>query len=263
MPKKASSGALDGVAVLVTRPAPQAGRLLELIRRGGGEPVLFPTLEIAPVAPEAAVLEELADCDTLVFVSANAVEHGRALFSSQDLVGKRLAAIGPATRRALEKAGYHDIEQPGEQSSTEALLQLPAFRDVAGRQIGIVRGRGGREALKQALVERGARVVEIDCYERRMPAGFDPCVATRELARDDRQLVISVTSVTGLSNLFEMLPDDQHPALSSRPLVVIGERQAAAARQLGWRGEILVSKATDECIVDTLIDWRRRRFNAM
>lgn len=263
MPNKASSGALDGIAVLVTRPAPQAGRLMELIRRAGGEPVPFPTLEISPITPAAAALEALAVCDTLIFVSANAVQHGCALLSDEDLAGKRLGAIGPATQRALEAAGYRGIEQPGDQSSTEALLRLPEFRDVAGRRIGIVRGRGGREALKQALVERGAEVFEINCYERRIPSDYDPEVATRELARDDRQIVISVTSVTGLSNLLAMLPDDYHRTLSSHPLVVIGERQAAAARELDWRGEILESKASDERIVNTLIDWRRRRFNAM
>lgn len=263
MPKKGSSGALDGVTVLVTRPTPQAGRLADLIRGAGGEPVPFPTLEIVAVSPDATVLDELATCDTLVFVSANAVKHGRALLRGRDLAGKRLAAIGPATRQALADEGHDRVDCPGEGSSTESLLRLPAFRSVSGRRIGIVRGRGGRDALKQALIERGARVIEMDCYERRMPADFDPDVATRELAHGNHQLVVSVTSVTGLSNLRDMLPDDRHPELASCPLVVIGERQAAAARELGWRGEILVSKATDERIVDTLIDWRRRRSNAM
>jgi len=234
-----------------------------LLRRAGGEAVPFPTLEIQPVAVDAAQLLALAACDTAIYVSANAVKHGHGLLPESDLAGKRLAAIGPATRQALQQRGCGRIEYPGDQSSSEDLLRLPLFQDIAGQRIAIVRGRGGRDALKQALVERGARVFYVDCYERRMPAGYDPGVVCRELARDDTTFIISVTSVAGLSNLVAMVARDWRPDLLSRPLVVIGERQQAAALALGWSGTILATTAADERIVETITDWHHRRVNTM
>jgi len=254
---------LRGTRVLVTRPAPQAGALMALIRGSGGEPVPFPTLEIMPVRPQAPVLEALAGCDTLIFVSANAVRHGHHLLPPGGSGDRTLAAVGPATRRALADTGHTGVVYPGHDASSEGLLRLASFRDVAGRRIGIMRGRGGRDTLKLELSQRGARVWDVDCYERRLPLGYDPAVVTRELARADTPLVVTATSVTGLDNLLAMTPPDSRRALLSRPLVVIGERQRQAAREHGWRGEVLVSAAADDRVAETIAGWRRQDVNSI
>jgi len=126
MPRRDSG--LEGVAVVITRPANKAGHLAGLIAQAGGRPVLFPTLQIEPLEPDREAMRELAVSDTVIFVSANAVEHGFAKLPDGALRGKQLAAIGPATRRALEARGCTDIECPEANSSTEALLQRPFFR---------------------------------------------------------------------------------------------------------------------------------------
>ena len=65
---------LAGCRVLVTRPAHQAPPLLAAIEERGGEPLAFPTLEIAPPAdngPWRAVAGELSEFDWLVFTSTD------------------------------------------------------------------------------------------------------------------------------------------------------------------------------------------------
>ena len=65
---------LSGIGVLVTRPEHQSQRLADLILGLGGEPLLFPAMEIVaqPDAATAPVLKRLAQFDLAVFTSSNA-----------------------------------------------------------------------------------------------------------------------------------------------------------------------------------------------
>lgn len=251
-----TADALSGVRVVVTRPESQSHRLAELVRREGGEPILFPTLEIAPLQPSNAQVEHLAASDTVIFVSANAALHGYPILKHLADTDKRIVAIGDATRRALEALGCAEAYSPGDRPSSEELLKAPFLKDAGGRHICIVRGRGGRETLKQTLESRGARVYYLECYRRRRPTHADPRVLTTALDAEKGALVVSATSVAGLTNLLEMVPDGYRQHLASRPLVVIGHRQRTAAVALGWGGPVLESPVGDEHVVATLVAWR-------
>lgn len=251
---------LAGVRVLVTRPASQAGNLARSIRAAGGEPLPFPTLEIEPVAPPEAQIERLARSEAAIFISANAVEHGYPVLQGVGETGKRIFAIGDATKRALREAGCRNVHGPaGGASSSEELLAQPWLRNVENRPICIVRGRGGREALKETLASRGARVAYLECYLRRLPVDPDLAALARTLNDDPEGLVISVTSVAGLANLLKLAPREYAPRLRSCPLIVVGGRQKTSARRYGWTGPVLESRVGDEQIVETLITWRDQR----
>ena len=79
-------------------------RLLEI---QGASTLRLPAVEIKPIGNRretAAQLGALAEFDVIIFTSANAVRFGASLLDQQrDLT---LAAIGPATARALNHAGY-------------------------------------------------------------------------------------------------------------------------------------------------------------
>lgn len=250
---------LDGVRVLVTRPAPQAAALMDLIRAAGGEPVAFPTLAIESLAPDAAQIDKLADSDTVIFVSANAVRYGFPILRELDDTGRRIMAVGGATRRELETMGCPEVYAPaGDQSTSEGLLALPVLKNVGGRGICIVRGQGGREALREALAARGARVSYLECYRRRLPPEPDTALLARTLADEHHALVITVTSITGLANLLQLAVGGDLPRLRARPLVVIGGRQKGAALEKGWTGPVLEAGAADAEIVDTIAAWREQ-----
>src|SRR5690606_19438040 len=81
----------------------------------------------------------------------------------------RFAAIGPVTAAELKKFAIDDTLIPNGRFDSEAMLALPEMHDVAGKNIMIVRGVGGREVLAETLRQRGARVEFAECYRRTNP----------------------------------------------------------------------------------------------
>ncbi|MFY9721461.1 MAG: uroporphyrinogen-III synthase, partial [Azonexus sp.] len=71
-------GPLAGKSIVVTRARAQAGPLAAAIAAQGGEPLIFPLLEISPAAdaqPLVAAVARLADYALAVFISPNAVDY--------------------------------------------------------------------------------------------------------------------------------------------------------------------------------------------
>jgi uroporphyrinogen-III synthase len=100
--------------ILVTRASHQASELAGRLRALGADPILIPTIEIAPPTSYAALdaaLAQLATFDLLAFTSANAVhafqQRARHLGIHLTPNSIRIAAVGPSTARALQSIGLH------------------------------------------------------------------------------------------------------------------------------------------------------------
>lgn len=167
--------ALCGRRILVTRPRELAAGLAALIAREGGEPVLYPAIEIRdPENPAAAraLLARAAEFDCAVFVSPSAVRKAFALHAGPWPL--RIAAVGEGTRRSLEERGLRNVIAPEGRADSEALLALPELRQVRGLRVLMVRGEGGRELLGETLAARGAEVSAAECYRRARPSAPPP-----------------------------------------------------------------------------------------
>src|SRR3569832_2802633 len=138
------STALQGLTVMVTRPAHQAVRLCELSRAAGGEARAVPVLESGSVedaAPVRALLARRDEFDIALFVSSNAADHAAALVVEHGVPPTlKLAAVGQRTAESLRTHfGRVDIEAPPPYNS-ESLLATRALQQVQGKRIVIVRG---------------------------------------------------------------------------------------------------------------------------
>jgi uroporphyrinogen-III synthase len=213
---------LKGLGVLVTRPRAQAAELTAAIQDSGGIAISFPVIEIAPrpapaIAADAAALPRP---DIALFVSRNAVYHGLS-YAKTALKG----ATGPTTAAAIEAAGASVEIVPSNGYDSESLLAEPALQSVAGKQIWIVRGEGGRELLAATLVERGANVHYLSVYERQSPATSRSSLTKIEAAwRDGKINVITIMSVETLNNLIDLLPQWCKEHLADLPLVTPSTR---------------------------------------
>jgi len=244
---------LDGLTVVVTRPAAQAARFTERLESLGARALSFPTLEIECLDIGLDDREALAPDrhDWTLYTSSNAVECSLAQLPRPNHT--QIAAIGRATARALEEHGVTVHASPEGPSDSEHLLALAAFADVAGLRILIVKGTGGRTYLREELTRRGAAVAQAEVYRRRRPVPAPAVVAALEASCGDARIVCTVTSVDGLDGLLELLPKPRFARLRDLPLCVPGERVAQAARDRGWRGRLIVSpSAEDESMLGAL-----------
>ena len=103
---------LEGLRVLVTRPADQAGSLCRLITEAGGEALRLPTLEIRDPDPRdaarlLAVIEELESYDLAVFISVNAVTRGMEFIQARRTwpATVKIATVGASSARVLARYG--------------------------------------------------------------------------------------------------------------------------------------------------------------
>ena len=249
-----SAPRLPATRVLVTRPRSQSTRLAERIAELGGRPVVLPAIDIVPL-PETAwlqpVLETLDAWQLAIFVSANAVECSLPAIRQRRPWPTQLpvAAIGSGTARALRQHGLTEVHVPERSFDSEAVLELPLLQDVAGRRVGILRGRHGRELLGETLRQRGAAVQIVECYERRMPDTRMSDELMQDLSDIDASIV---TSLEGLFNLFQMLPERLADRLREAPLFATHTRIASGARALGLR-QVVETTAEDEALLASLI----------
>jgi uroporphyrinogen-III synthase len=251
---------LDGLGVLVTRPAHQAGHLAELIEQAGGRAILFPTLEIfdaRDMSPVFAAIDRLEQFDLAVFVSPNAVNRAMKLIRAsrgwpQNL---RCAAVGKGSGRALAQLGINDVLVPPERFDSEALLALPELQDVAGKQVVIFRGEGGRELLGEELTRRGAGVTFAECYRRGKPLGADVKTLLKHWACGDVGAV-TVTSGESMRNLFDLVGSAGQQWLQKTPVFAFHEGIAEVARGLGVE-QVYVTPPGDEGLLIGLMAWRQ------
>jgi uroporphyrinogen-III synthase len=252
---------LNGLGVLVTRPAHQAGPLCDRIAAAGGRPVRFPLLAIRDLSDTPAVaarLAQLADYQLAIFISPNAVELGlRAINRHGGLPpGLKLACVGRGSARTLaQRLGREPDIVPETRYDSEGLLALPALQAVAGQRILILRGEGGRELLADTLRRRGAQVDYLELYRRECPPA---AAAERDwLEKTD---IITITSSESLQNLLQLTAAKERSRLLEKPLLVVSERTAALARELGFRQPALLTpRAGDEALLQMLADWAHRQ----
>jgi len=251
---------LQGVTVLVTRPAHQAEHLCQLIEAHGGVAIRFPLLTIkGPSNPQALdeIMGRLAEFDIAIFISPNAVEFGMQAIESHDGLPPsiKIAAVGQGSARSLAQLGIKTDIFPTQQFNSEALLAMEEMQGVAEKRVVIFRGEGGRELLAEILRERGAHVEYAECYRREKPR-----LDTKELASQLSQGnidIITLTSSESLQNLYDLAQEPARSSLLTLPVVVISERTQLLAKQLGFQQPaIIAEKAGDEAIVQALLNWR-------
>jgi len=252
---------LQGVGVLVTRPAHQADSLCELIRQQGGTAIRFPVLEIRPPADPKNLMQVIArleEFDWAVFISANAVNR-----TLEHLAGKRdwpksvrIAVIGKRSADELKRFGLTADLVPQHKFNSEALLALADMQEVGGQRMVIFRGNGGREMLADTLRKRGATVEYVEAYRRVRPHSD-----SSELLQRWRQglvNIVSVNSAESLKNLVVMLGKAGESLLTGTPLLVVNERMLALAEELEFQyPPVVADNATDRAVVDALLAWKR------
>lgn len=256
------------VAVIVTRPQPEADRWVQLLRSRGLSALAMPLLEIVAPADTQALVDawlHMGEYAAVMFVSGNAVQHFFAVLQPEgpswpDRV--RAWAPGPGTSEALLALGVArgSIDAPASnaaQFDSEALWSCVQGQARAGSKVLMVRGgdaagrAAGREWLGERLVAAGAQVDTVVAYRRRLPEwSHTQCEQARRAAKDGSIWLFS--SSESIENLRQLLPEQswsQTRAIATHP------RIAQAAKAAGF-GRVVESRPGMEAIVASIESMR-------
>lgn len=226
--------------VFISRPLREAEELAEMLSPLGLHTIVQPAFNYYPVEIERAqpdVFAEmsLAGPDTLVvFTSPRAVAHGLSQLPESLRFHSRIAAIGPATARALSEAGVRVSLVPKQGYTSEALLETLSGEETRlprGQSLAfIIAAPGGRQTLFENLERQGWQARMVMVYQSE-PAELD------KTELDKLQEASGVLSVWTSANTMQALSQRLQPAiwfqLTQGHWLVISERLKRLARAYG------------------------------
>jgi len=221
--------------VLIPRAAAQADELMAAMRDAGLSPVSVPTISVE-IDPEpgrlAVAARSLHTYRWIVVTSANGA---RAILETAEGAGTRLgapswAAIGPATRRALDRAGIDVTFQPSRARDTAMAVELPIVR---GDRVLVVRGDLADGDLAGTLRGRGADVDDVVAY-RTVEGPEASQGLLRKAVAQGSIAAVAFTSGSTVRGLLSLAPAASID-VRSFPAVCIGPATADEARASGFR----------------------------
>jgi uroporphyrinogen-III synthase len=226
-PNAKTTHPLSGIRVLVGRARHQAGALSTALRERGAVVVEIPFIEIRKpksLKPLDAALKSLGTYDWLVLTSVNGVEAMWARFEKiregHDFSGAanastsntalaaagkriRIAAIGPATKRAIEQRGVKVDVVPTEYVAESVVRSLKS--KVKGKRVLLVRAKVARDVIPRELRKAGAHVDVVEAYETVVPQNSRRRLQAALRNPKARPHIVTFTSSSTVRNFVELL----------------------------------------------------------
>jgi uroporphyrinogen-III synthase len=249
VPSSQAPGLLSGVRVLVGRTRHQAGALSNELSRLGATVLEIPFIEIRKprsFKPLDSALMNLDVYDWLILTSVNGVEAmwerlAKLRLPKTALKSMNIAAIGPATKKAIEQRGIEVDVVPKEYVAESVVRSLR--RRVNGKRVLLVRAKIARDVIPRELLKAGARVDVVEAYETILPKSSGPRL--RSLLGDPRRTphVITFTSSSTVRNFVSLL-GARNAKLDGIRLASIGPVSSSTLRELGRRVDIEAKEFT-------------------
>ena len=252
---------LAGRRILITRARRQAGSLARLLRQQGAMVMQVPAIEIRPprsFRPLDRALAHLAKYDWLILTSVNGVEALFARMARRHIrfVSRerpKIAAIGPATRRAIEESGLKVSVMPREYVAESVVREMRAR--VRRKRVLLVRAKVARDVIPRELRRAGARVDVVEAYETVVPK--DSARKLRVILDGARRPdAITFTSSSTARNFMALAGDKS--ALRGIALASIGPVTSATLRELGLRPAIEAREYTMAGLVKAIVAARKK-----
>ena len=257
--KSCIGGSLEGISVLVTRQGPYAQHLADEIQYRGGHPVMLPAMKVDYIVEDSGfrqLLESDLNRQIVVFTSRNAVDAVAEWMDRQQACwpgGLAFAAVGPKTAQAIRSAfKVNCMLYPRNGFGVDGLMALDRMQDLGQTRCAVIDGGGvNSEKLVGLLHQRGSpAVVHCIVYRRTCP-DTDTQYISEYLRRNALDYVV-ITSVTGASNLFELLGPKSTGRLQASCMVAYSERIAEFLRTSGFQRIAVAGESSDDAVIDAI-----------
>lgn len=241
--------------VIIMRPRAQAQGLAETVQSKHAIPIVLPMIDIQPVRVNTSQVATLHLADYIVISSQNTVWHATSeLIQALQSTRAKIVSIGPSTSGALiEKAIPVSYTAP-KGSQSEALLTLEPFQSdrVKNKVIVLLVGKGGRELIAKTLMEREARVTQLEVYQQ-VPIYHDLASVIPVWQQQGTPHCFVVTSLNILTHFISQIPEVYREWCYSQPLIVVSERLQSFAKQCGFQ-HIINAHAADNVSLTAALD---------
>lgn len=245
--------------MLVGRAQHQAGELSQQLQKLGAEVLEVPFIEIRPprsYRPLDRALAEIAGYDWLVLTSVNGVQAltdrlAKAGVSPRALGRLKIAAIGPATRKAVEKLGLTVDVVPREYVAESVVRSLR--RRVRGRRILLARAKVARDVIPRELRKAGAVVDVVEAYETVAPATSRARLREAFGPGGTRPGFIAFTSSSTVRNFLALAGKQAPGRLDGVKLASIGPVTSATLREHGLNVDVQAREYTIKGMVNAIV----------
>ena len=280
---------LTGIRVLVGRARHQAGALSRELRTLGASVLEIPFIEIRhprSFKPLDSALKSLSSYDWLILTSVNGVEamwkrldklkldfadvreghdFSRAIRSNRwnsalaaagpHSRNLRVAAIGPATKKAIEQRGIKVNVVPKEYVAESVVRSLR--RRVKGKRVLLVRAKVARDVIPNELRKAGAQVDVVEAYETVVPRSSRTLLRNALKISHLRPQIITFTSSSTVRN-FVALMGSRENKLDGIQLASIGPVTSSTLRELHLRVDIKAKQFSIPGLVEAIVLARNR-----
>jgi uroporphyrinogen-III synthase len=180
--------------------------------------------------------------------------------------GLRIAAIGPATQKAIEQRGYQVDVVPKEYVAESVVRSLR--RRVKGKRVLLVRAKVARDVIPRELRNAGAQVDVIEAYETVVPESSRRKLRSVLKSPRKRPHVITFTSSSTVRNFVALLEGDRAALEEMSPgrvgrkdiyLASIGPVTAATLLEMGLGVDISAIEFTIPGLVKAIVGWAVNR----
>ncbi|MBI4298747.1 MAG: uroporphyrinogen-III synthase [Chloroflexi bacterium] len=252
-----SNKTLLGKRVLVTRSRTQASVLSRLLKKEGAIPLEVHAIEIQPMDNYdeiTSALQRLEEYDWVIFASVNGVEVvfcclQRLNLDARGFDGVKVAAIGPATAKALQEKGI-TVDFTPDRYLSDGLIEGFKAMNTQGMRVLLPRASVGQDSLVPGLRTLGAQVHQIPVYKTVIP--LDSSQKAQEIFSKGVDIV-TFTSSSTVRNLISLL-GGKTGLLEGSLIACIGPVTANTAREMGLKVDVVAREHTIPGLVQSLVE---------
>ena len=258
---------LAGWRIIVSRAKKQASVLAEGLRAQGASVLEIPFIEIRPPRSSKMMddaLRLISEYEWLILTSVNGVE---ALFAEMrelaiprsKLAHLRFAAIGPATRAAIERQGF-TVEVTPKQYIAEAVVEALADQ-VGGKRVLLWRAKVARDVIPRELRKLGAHLDVVEAYQTVAPKSSRDQLRGALRSSEERPDAITFTSSSTVRNYVGLLAirSGKSKLLSGVLNISIGPITSATLREYDLNVDVQAEQYTIPGLIEALV--RRAKTN--
>jgi len=257
-PANASTKPLSKMRILVGRARHQASALSKQLRSQGATVIEIPFIEIRQpksFQPLDSALKDIVNYDWLILTSVNGVEAllnrmSKLHLNEESLKGLHVAAIGPATEKAIEQAGIIVDVVPKEYIAESVVRSLR--RRINGKRVLLVRAKVARDVIPRELRSAGAQVDVVEAYETVVPAASRARLRAVLTNPRLRPHLVTFTSSSTVRNFVNLVGSSKSQLRGTR-FASIGPVTSSTLRELGMNAHIEASEFTIPGLVKAIV----------